>query len=126
MTKEVGPTWTEGEQSEANRIRDAWESFFSQGEGAKEKHVLAAEEQNRIADVLARHEAALLRYANVVAVGPSIRVREGKPTGEPCIAVYVKRKLPRIELSAEEALPDQLEGVPIDVVEVGEIGILPS
>ena len=47
-----------------------------------------------MAAVLARHEAELLRYPNVVAVAPGIRTKRGRPTGEACVVVYVERKIP--------------------------------
>lgn len=68
-----------------------------------------------------RHEAALLRRANVVAVGVGRRVRGGAPTEEVCIVVSVRRKQPATALPPAEVLPARLEDVPVDVVEAGEI-----
>jgi len=39
--------------------------------------------------------------------------------------VLVKRKLPKSKLRKTEILPREIEGVPIDVVEVGKIEPLP-
>jgi hypothetical protein len=72
-------------------------------------------------DVKRRHEAELLRQPNVVAVGVGYRVRGGQPTTEVCIVVSVTQKLPLAHLKHGAALPQQLEDVPVDVVESGVI-----
>ncbi len=78
-------------------------------------------EDVRIAAVRARHEQELLRYPNVVGAAVGVRMRQGTPTGERCLVVYVERKLPRDQLAAGELLPTEVEGVPLDVVETGRI-----
>lgn len=82
---------------------------------------LGPAEERRIAEVRARHETELLRYPNVVGVAEGIRTRQGKPTGERCLIVYVERKVPRGQLEGREILPSEIEGVPVDVVEVGRV-----
>jgi hypothetical protein len=72
-------------------------------------------------DVKRRHESALLRKPNVVAVGVGFRTRNGQPTSEVCIVVSVTQKLPAHKLKRGEALPTELEDIPIDVVETGNI-----
>jgi hypothetical protein len=81
-------------------------------------------EEMRVAEVRARHEQALLRYPNVVGVAVGSRMRQGTPTGEPCLVVYVERKLPPDQLAAGDHLPAEVEGVPVDVVESGPIQAL--
>jgi len=39
--------------------------------------------------------------------------------------VYVSRKLPKSKLGASELLPREIDGVPVDVVEVGKVEPLP-
>ena len=51
-------------------------------------------------------------------------MRRGKPTNEPAIVVLVSRKLPRKSLNKASLLPSHLDGIPIDVVEVGVIEAL--
>jgi hypothetical protein len=75
----------------------------------------------RIADVRARHEAELMRYPNVVGVADGVATRGGESTGERCIVIYVSTKLPASELAAAAMLPREIDGVRIDVVEVGRI-----
>jgi hypothetical protein len=62
-----------------------------------------------------------MAYPNVVAVSTGTRTRSGKPTGERCLVVYVTRKVPRSALTETQVLPAEIEGVPVDVVEVGEV-----
>lgn len=82
-------------------------------------------EAARIAAVIARHQARLLRYPNVVGVSEGVRVRGGEPTGQPCLVVYVTRKVPVSELDDRDVLPAVLDGVPVDVRESGRIEAQP-
>lgn len=75
----------------------------------------------RIANVRARYEAELMRYPNVVGVADGIATRGRESTGEQCIVVYVSTKVPASELAADAVLPRELDGVRVDVVEVGRI-----
>lgn len=68
-----------------------------------------------VAAVMARHELDLMRRANVVAVA------EGTSEGQPCITVYVSRKVPLSDLSEQDVLPRQLDGIRVEVVESGPI-----
>ncbi len=68
-----------------------------------------------------RHERLLLRMANVVAVGVGYRQRGGQPTDEVAIVVSVSRKMPVAELRPGTGIPSRLEGVGVDVVEVGTL-----
>lgn len=58
---------------------------------------------------------------NIQGIGIGKRRRDGQATEEPCIVVYVHEKLPRAELALrgrqDEILPQEIDGVPIDVEE---------
>ena len=56
-----------------------------------------------------------------VGVGVGLRSRAGTLTDEVAIIVMVSKKHLRADLSSEDLLPDEIEGVPVDVQEVGEI-----
>jgi hypothetical protein len=75
----------------------------------------------RAQEVRQAHEADLMRRANVVGVGVGLRTRDGRREREVAIVVMVRRKVPRSMLAEADLLPDQIDGVPVDVVEVGEI-----
>jgi len=78
----------------------------------------------RAMEVKRRHEKQLMRKLNVVAVGVGLRQRGGAPTREVCIVVSVKKKLHPSQLRPVDRIPPSIEGVPIDVVETGEIRAL--
>jgi hypothetical protein len=71
-----------------------------------------------------RHEASLLSKRNVVGVGIGFRERSGQATDQMALIVSVLRKLPASEVDAADVIPAEIEGVPVDVKEVGEIRAL--
>lgn len=71
--------------------------------------------------VLRRHEAELLGRANVIGVGVGLRQVGGQSTDEVAIVVLVRDKKPRTALAPEDLLPPDLQGVPVDVQEIGAI-----
>lgn len=90
-----------------------------------------SEEENTQADVQAATERAsavknaytdeLMSKANVVGVGVGLLERGGVRTQTVALVVMVNRKVPRAQLSADDVIPTEIEGVPVDVREVGEI-----
>jgi hypothetical protein len=101
-------------------MREAWDEFFRAAPARKTDEPLSGHNA-RLHEVRARHEADLMRYPNVVGIADGIRMRSGKPTGEPAIIVYVERKAPRKDLAESDLLPAEIEGIPVDVVETGRI-----
>ena len=67
------------------------------------------------------HEKALLAKANVVGVGVGYRLAQGQRTETIALVVMVRRKVPASRLRPEDVIPPELEGVPVDVQQVGEI-----
>lgn len=129
MKKELKPIWTKEQQAGGEQMRKAWEEFFSAAQKTKETSelpILSRPEEQKIATIRARHEAELMRYPNVVGVAEGFRTKRGKPTSMPCLVVYVERKIPKSKLSKGEILPRKIEGVPVDVVEVGKVEPLPA
>ncbi len=61
--------------------------------------------------------------ANVVGVGIGLRQRQGQPGEEIVLVVMVSRKVSREQLRPQDIIPQEIEGVPVDVQEVGELGI---
>jgi hypothetical protein len=74
--------------------------------------------------VKARHEKDLLSKANVVAVGVGFREQGGQVSDQVCIVVSVRRKVRLDELSPGDIIPQEIEGVPVDVKVTGEIRAL--
>jgi hypothetical protein len=67
-----------------------------------------------------RAAAQFLRVPGVTAVGLGGRERDGRPTGEVVLKVFVERKRPAAELTPGQLLPPEFEGVGVDVVELPE------
>jgi len=71
--------------------------------------------------IKARYEDALLSLPGVVGVGVGMRQRGGQWTDEVCIVVSVQNKRPADVLDPAEIVPHEIEGVPVDVLEVGDV-----
>ncbi len=83
-----------------------------------------SDEIARIRAVKAAHEAELMRKANVVGVGIGLRQRDGQYTGELALIVSVTHKVPPEELDAEDLVPQEIDGIPVDVQAVGTLRAL--
>jgi len=67
-------------------------------------------------EVLDRHWQELRKLPNVLNVAVAPKFKDGKPTGETGITVYVSKKLP--QLPPHLMVPKEIEGVVTDVVEL--------
>ncbi len=63
-------------------------------------------------------------FENIVGVGISEKITGQKLTGEDCITVYVVAKVGKSKIQKNALVPEQINGVPTDVVETGEINAL--
>jgi hypothetical protein len=81
-------------------------------------------EISQIRAVKDKYEKRLLRKRNVVGVGIGFRYREGEQTEELALTVMVRQKLSPSELRPRDRIPSELDGVPVDVQEVGEFRAL--
>ena len=67
------------------------------------------------------HEQELLGLPNVVGVGVGLRWKGGLLTDSVALVVMVTQKIPDSRLNPANRIPGELDGVPVDVQEVGEI-----
>lgn len=74
-----------------------------------------------VREIKRRHEHVLLAKANVVGVGVGTRVSKGRRTGEVALVVLVTHKVPLAQLDPEDVIPQEIEGVRVDVHEAGEL-----
>ncbi|MEE9188347.1 MAG: hypothetical protein V3U36_03180 [Anaerolineales bacterium] len=74
-----------------------------------------------ILSIMQAHKGELLSKPNVVGVAMGYRQTSGLPTETLALVVMVTHKVPQSALSPEDQIPSSLEGIPIDVQEVGEI-----
>ena len=72
-------------------------------------------------DIKTRATERLLALPGVVAVGLGSKEVSEQPTGELAIKVFVKVKRTPDELPADEVIPAEIEGLPTDVIESGEL-----
>ncbi|MCR4406156.1 MAG: hypothetical protein NUW24_04420 [Anaerolineae bacterium] len=75
----------------------------------------------RVREIKARYEQELLSKPNVVGLGIGYCEVRGQMTDQIGLIVMVRRKVPRTQLAPHEVIPPEIEGVPTDVREVGEV-----
>jgi hypothetical protein len=73
-----------------------------------------------------RHEKVLLKKKNVVGLGIGFKEVKGQETEQLSLVVMVRKKESLSQLDARDLVPCEIEGVPVDVKEVGEIIALSS
>ncbi len=78
----------------------------------------------RVLQVKRQYEKVLLARANVIGVGVGFKTEHGQPTDTLAVVVNVTHKRTVAELAQEDLLPTELDGVPVDVQEVGQIKAL--
>jgi len=67
------------------------------------------------------HQGSLLARPNVVGVGVGLRQRAGRILDEVCVVALVRRKRAAGSLAAEAMIPQEVGGIPTDVLEVGDL-----
>lgn len=65
--------------------------------------------------------AAIPEWSNVVGFGYGLKWTASAISAMDAIRVYVRTKLPKSEIADRDRVPDEIEGVPTDVIAVGEI-----
>lgn len=76
---------------------------------------------NRAREVKRRHETELMSIPGVLSVGVGHRKKEPRNGDEPCILLSVLDLVRFRQQTREDELPGEIEGVPVDVIEVGDI-----
>jgi hypothetical protein len=75
---------------------------------------------NQVRRVKEHYESELLAKPNVVGLGVGMKIKEEQGTQEMALIVMVSRKVPASQLAPEDRIPNEVDGIPIDVREVGE------
>lgn len=73
----------------------------------------------RASAVKRAYQAELMSKANVVGVGVGYRTLGGESTEDIALVVMVTHKVPKAQLAPEDLVPREIEGIPVDVQEVG-------
>ena len=76
-----------------------------------------AEQRALLQAVQKKHLDRLLAWPNVTAVDVNYKKINQKETDQLCLVIWVRNKKPLNEIAAEEILPREIDGFPIDVVE---------
>jgi hypothetical protein len=71
--------------------------------------------------ILNIHRDVLMSKANVIGVGIGFRPAKGSDERELAIVVMVSQKLPKSKLAKDDLIPQDLEGIRVDVREVGRL-----
>lgn len=73
--------------------------------------------QRTLERVLRKHRKRLLAYPNVHDVDVGLEFADGYLTGRLALRVHVTKKVARAGLANRELVPDELDGVPVDVIQ---------
>lgn len=79
------------------------------------------DELTKAAAVIQQYREQLLSLPNVVGVGAGLRQKAGKWTDTVAIIVMVSHKQPLEALADEHRVPVEIEGMPVDVQEIGSM-----
>jgi hypothetical protein len=71
------------------------------------------------------HENELMKRANVIGVGVGYQKKGGNLTGQVALIILVAKKVPPEQISPKDLLPSIIDGVPVDVQEVGRLTAQP-
>lgn len=65
-----------------------------------------------------KYQNTIMKLDNVTAIGIGDKKSEKKSLNRLCIKVFVSRKVPKSELSADQVIPESLDGFETDVEEM--------
>ncbi|MCX4387385.1 S1 family peptidase [Micromonospora peucetia] len=80
-------------------------------------HEITPQEQEQLLTLMRRHRKRLMAYPNVRAVDVGFAFKQQRPSDRLAIRVHVNRKLPTSDLADAERLPEEIDGLPVDVIE---------
>ena len=66
-----------------------------------------------------KYNDELMAKPHVIGTAVGLRMRQGQYTGEIALVVLVSKKVADDELEAEDKVPEELDGIPVDVQETG-------
>ncbi|MFC7492646.1 MULTISPECIES: hypothetical protein [unclassified Nocardioides] len=78
---------------------------------------VSEDEQQRMERLLRRHRKRLLGFPNVHDVDFGFEFTDGAPSGRLALRVHVDRKRSLRGLKVADRVPDEIDGVPVDVIE---------
>jgi hypothetical protein len=101
----------------ADEYKSAWKKYSERKIHSSPTEKRSIElETAKCSRVLKRYSDSLFKYPNVVGMGVSMKYKNGEVLDRPCIVVYVTKKVPNLK---QGALPTELDGCLIDILETG-------
>jgi hypothetical protein len=82
---------------------------------------VSKQEQDRLEKLLRKHRKKLLALPNVRAVDIGLEFTDGEPTGRLALRVHVTNKVPKANLKRTQWAPEELDGVPVDVIQLNPV-----
>ena len=79
------------------------------------------EDYHQVKIVKDTYQEMLMAKAHVVGVGIGFAQRRFSVTNELALVVMVDEKVPAEDLDPEDVIPTELDGVPVDVQQTGEL-----
>ncbi len=80
---------------------------------------MSEDKTERAKAVQAKYTDELMAKAHVQGVAVGLAKKNGEYTGEIALVVMVDKKVPASELAPQDVIPRLLDGVPVDVQEMG-------
>ncbi|MGH2545602.1 MAG: hypothetical protein ACRDHJ_01855 [Actinomycetota bacterium] len=121
MINEEMAEWPAAATRAADKRAGAWHDFFQAEREERAEWLGDVSETAQVVEIQEKYEGELLAHENVIGVAAGIQMTKGKPTGKRSLTVFVETKKPKAQLSKEDVVPGELDGIPTDVVETGPI-----
>lgn len=117
--------FSDRERKTGESLRDTWQAFAKSKRG---QDVIprpeAVIESAMIAQAQARNERELMAKDNVIGVAVGLKTKGGKPSDTWSVLVLVEKKVAKDKLAKGSLVPEMIDGVPTDVVEIGLVEAL--
>ena len=84
---------------------------------------MTSREEQSARAILAQHKHTdnFMRKRHVLGISIGIGLRGGEPTDTICLVALVDVKVPLDELDPVDQLPEEVDGVEVDVQEIGRV-----
>lgn len=79
------------------------------------------ETYEKVKQIKDRYTDQLMKKANVVGVGIGLAMKNGVRTDELSLVVMVRQKVSWKKLDEDDIIPQEIEGVKVDVQQVGDL-----
>jgi len=77
---------------------------------------------NKFNEVKEKLKKEIWKYPNVIGISntPKRKIVKGIEIDIPCIRIYVSKKIPKNQLKPSDVIPEEVDGIKTDIVEVGK------